>query len=108
MRVAFVKHTKEKVGLIDMDVDYYKATVTQEGSNKAQPCTATYGNRGKDEIPVSRYARIITCSAALKEYAFDLETNRFMVDYLVGYLGGKDDNSDTPAISIGTCTKIPQ
>ena len=39
-------------------------------------------------------------------YNFDLGSLRFMEVYTYGYIGGADDNDDTPFIAIGECSKI--
>jgi hypothetical protein len=39
-------------------------------------------------------------------YIFNLTTLRFLNIYDIGYVGGKDDNSDNPAVAVGICTKI--
>ena len=38
------------------------------------------------------------------EVVFDTRTLRFLWSYRVGYIDGRDDNQNTPAIGIGTCS----
>jgi hypothetical protein len=52
-------------------------------------------------------ASVIACGEQwLNPIIFSRRTMRFRSAYLPGYTDGKDDNSDTPAITIGTCSKF--
>lgn len=44
---------------------------------------------------------------AYEQYVFNLKTNRFLEIYAAGFIDGiKDNDSATPLIAGGTCTKI--
>ena len=40
------------------------------------------------------------------EFKFNTKTLRFLSTYTAGYLDGKENNDNTPAIEIGTCTRF--
>jgi hypothetical protein len=88
----------------DEPVNDYTVTITNAGENYANPCQQ-YGGEGTDGISVGKW-NTFRCTSALQDYFFSLKTNRFLVAYMVGYLDGRDDNSNTPSMSGGTCTKI--
>jgi hypothetical protein len=46
------------------------------------------------------------CSDGIGDYTFSIKTYRFLKSYMIGYVGGKDNNDDTPSVQAGTCTKI--
>ena len=46
------------------------------------------------------------CYSGTSDYQFNFENNRFLQGYLHGYVDGKDNNDDNPAVSAGVCTKI--
>jgi hypothetical protein len=45
------------------------------------------------------------CSAAVSDYIFDQNTNRFLQISAVGYFTGQDSNDNIPFVAGGTCTK---
>jgi hypothetical protein len=104
LRLAHLRHL-EKFGPVGMPVDYYKVTFTREGKNEAIECTGTYSDRGPEVLVFSDIG-VVSCTAGLFEYTLNLTNNRIMSAYLVGYVSGRDDDSDTPAIAVGKCTKI--
>jgi len=46
------------------------------------------------------------CSIFFGEFVFNSKTKRFIKTYTAGYVGGEDNNNNTPAIMIGTCSKF--
>lgn len=87
----------------DEPVNDFSVTLTEEGSNSEKKC---YNSRTFKEIITISSINYINCNSSITEYTFNLESNRFLAAYLVGYVGGDDNNDDTPSISGGTCTKI--
>jgi len=83
-------------------VNSFTVSVTEAGSNKPRPCKNLKDYKGPVEVWDDGWLR---CDVALSELRFNPENNRYLSAYLVGYVGG-DNGGDTPAISIGTCTKI--
>lgn len=41
------------------------------------------------------------------QLTFNKQTLRFLYIYPVGFVGGQDNNDDTPAMAIGRCSPIP-
>lgn len=83
-------------------VNSFTVTVTEAGSNEARPCKDMKDYKGPVEVWDDGWVR---CNVAFSEMRFNPANNRYLSAYLVGYVGG-DNGGDTPAISIGTCTKI--
>jgi hypothetical protein len=101
VRLTFAEHKIEKNFLGDQDDhNYYKIAITDSGDNYASPCTSD--NTG--EVIVLNPG--LTRCSVISDYVFDFKNNRFLSAYLLGYVGGKDNNENTPAVSAGTCTKI--
>jgi hypothetical protein len=78
---------------------------------KANEQVITYSATNMPEQCISNNARsvydlVISCSAGWMEYTFDFSTNRFLAVYPLGYTNGVNNNSNTPFIAGGTCTKI--
>jgi hypothetical protein len=82
-------------------VSLFRITVTPSGSNYASPCVEF----PSDTVELSSTGWM-RCNANVTDYQFNINTNRFLAMYAVGYVNGRDDNSDTPSVSGGTCTKI--
>jgi hypothetical protein len=61
--------------------------------------------RGKDKTTSADQDGTLNCATALFEYKFNLKNNRFLRAYLVGYVNGMNENSNTPYVSGGTCIK---
>jgi hypothetical protein len=80
----------------------YNVWVTREGESTPTSCKTI--NSAKPEIV--RGTEVLRCDAVLFELTFNMNTNRFLTAYLYGYVNGKDNNDDTPAVSVGICTKI--
>jgi hypothetical protein len=110
LRLKFVRtYVRRKENEFDKDEtgNYYETTITDAGESFASPCVSYYGNA--KEVWVSENINTVFCEAALVEYKFNLNRNRYLGTYSVGYavgLGSDDEHSDTPAIEGGTCTKI--
>jgi len=103
LRLKFLTNRVEKsVFNQDETVYDYNVTITEAGSNFAGPCLG----RGQKHVTVRPLGWLLCHGADLHEYRFDLDTNRFLAAYLHGYIDGKDNNNNTPAVLGGTCTKI--
>lgn len=48
----------------------------------------------------------LICPILEGEFRYGSSKKRFLSSYLVGYFDGSDNNNNTPAVSIGTCTEI--
>uniref|UniRef100_UPI0040483776 hypothetical protein n=1 Tax=Rheinheimera sp. TaxID=1869214 RepID=UPI0040483776 len=48
----------------------------------------------------------VTCESFPYHIAFNKEKLRFSAYYLYGFVDGRDSNADTPAVEIGTCSKL--
>jgi hypothetical protein len=48
----------------------------------------------------------LNCKMIFGELRFNSKSLRFLTTYTVGYVDGSNANSNTPAISIGTCTPL--
>ena len=82
----------------------FHATVTQVGrSNPSLPC---FDKRTHSKTIVIGESESFSCLGNLHEYMFNLRTGRFLATYLEGYLDGKDNNENNPAVEGGICTKF--
>jgi hypothetical protein len=82
--------------------DHYNVTITDAGTDSKDSCTKV------DNIPgdtVVMMDGLFACHAGLMEYRFNMTKHRFLTAYLRGYLED-DTNNDTPALTMGVCTKI--
>jgi hypothetical protein len=85
----------------DLHAVNYEATVTEAGKSREVNCA-----RGKDKTTSADQDGTLDCATALFEYKFNSKNNRFLRAYLAGYVNGMNENSDTPGVSGGTCTKM--
>jgi hypothetical protein len=84
--------------------DDYFVTVTPSGSGKTESCK---NYKGEEKVEFTRGVGRGDCEARLGRYTFGLRYNRFLKTFeFGGYAIGMDQNTDTPSISGGTCTKI--
>jgi len=101
LRVSHGRHRIQRA-LQDETVTDYLATITQMGANFAAPCTTAADHKFVGRESDHAFA----CQTFYTEYRFNLRTMRFLAGYFGGFVDGKDDGNDTPAMSAGTCTKI--
>jgi len=83
-------------------VSDYTVTVTTSGSNTGVDCISQYPSKTVTVYESGNFR----CYTAVTEYIFNVRTNRFLAISRVGYVGGEDNNDNTPSIQGGTCTKI--
>lgn len=108
LRMKFLRtyiHKKESEIQEDEAFNLYEVTITGTGKNFPHECERYSGNK---EVAVGKYNTVVR-TAVLIDYKFNLDRNRYLGTYAVGYavgLGDDDEHSDTPAIEDGTCTKI--
>lgn len=101
LRLKFIKTRNEGEGTYAYTVDEYETTITNEGSNNPFPCFS------EDKMPTGiDSSGFLTCDTLTHGYKFNFKTNRFLESYMVGYIDGSDDDSNTPSIAGGVCTKI--
>lgn len=79
----------------------YTLSISNMGEDRPQRCT----NDRTEPLNISTWG-MVRCSAALHEYRISFDELRFIKAYLVGYVSGEDNNDNTPAITIGECTRI--
>ena len=105
LKLNFLSTNREKMfDWTDIStVNRFIVTVTEAGSSLESPCRNLKDYRSPVEFWDDGWLR---CEAGLSEFRFNPVNNRFLKAYLVGYVGGDNDNENTPAITIGVCTKI--
>ncbi len=54
---------------------------------------------------ISEYGTL-RCNIAFGEFLFNSKTRRYLKSYTVGYVDGRDNNNDTPAVTIGKCSPL--
>jgi hypothetical protein len=81
----------------------FEVFLTPSGTNSDSRCS--YIGAGGKKVSVSKHDQF-TCYAALQQYIFNLNTNRYLNIYAQGYTDGTDNNDDTPSVTAGVCTKI--
>ena len=82
----------------------FDVTLIVAGSSVAYPCLNW--REPSRSIVFGGDAMEFDCFGAFHGHQFNLEHNRFLSTYLEGYLGGADNNKDTPSVSGGVCKKI--
>jgi hypothetical protein len=88
---------------IDQANDYnVSITITPWGSNAPADCRGSEGSK----TVTAAFGVLICSTSPVQVYVFNPFTNRFFHIYTAGYIGGLDNNDDTPYIAGGTCTKI--
>lgn len=89
---------------VEEQVTDYKVTVTGMGETYAAPCSPVKGQFGAaNKVGPMGW---IYCSASLTDYSINLASMRFLESYMVGFVGGADNNENTPSMFGGTCAKI--
>jgi hypothetical protein len=89
-------------------VDDYNVEIVQSGTAEPRDCIvpdSDYSEKGW-VVGVWSDGTVENCHDFITTYKFNLRTGRFLSIYAIGYIDGKDDDSNTPVISGGTCTKI--
>jgi len=110
LRLKFVRtYVRKKVNEFDEDerMNVYEVTVTDAGEPMRiihDKCTT---NSDSNEVPVGKN-NMVLCSTVFSDYKFNLDRNRYLETYAIGYADSSkdDEKSDTPTIEGGTCTKI--
>jgi hypothetical protein len=106
LRLKFLRtYLRKKEDQFDEDETFnvYDVMITDAGTSLAIPCTGI----GKKEVSVGKYNTVF-CERSFLEYKINLNRLRYLVTYAVGYAVGqeRDEESDTPYLEGGTCTKI--
>jgi hypothetical protein len=79
----------------------YQVGLTKQGVSDVSACVALGGQSGVDSLAGNMW-----CEADFAVYRFNLKSLRYLSSYEQGYVGGADNNDDTPSMMAGTCTKI--
>jgi hypothetical protein len=99
VRLKFLNSYK-MAGGFQFEVDDYDVTITKAGTNTALSCSRL------GETTARLHEFRMECSTGSEDYNFNFKFYRFIRVYAVGYVGGEDNNDDTPNILGGTCIKI--
>lgn len=65
-----------------------------------------FGEKGGYACKEPKDGSVIRCDLILGELIFDKKTQRYIKTYVVGYTDGRDDNNNTPNMTIGSCTPL--
>lgn len=84
------------------NADHYRVTITNSGSNSPRSC---FTDNLLSDVIVDRQG-VIRCNRELLLVKVSMKTNRFLMTYPVGYIDGMDNDSYTPFMTGGTCTRI--
>jgi hypothetical protein len=104
LKLQFVAMSSQKNILgKDEPVANFDATLTKAGTNDGHPCFSEDPNQ---KVGMTGDYDYLSCDYYPTEYQFNFKNNRFLAFYKFGYVNGRDNNDDTPAVSGGTCTKI--
>jgi hypothetical protein len=105
LRLKFV-NVQQGEDFWDKDETYsnFDAYLTPSGTNSEVRCTQP-GSANKTSVSIGKYSSF-RCYAGLQDYHFNLENNRYMNLYPVGYVDGANTNENTPSVTGGVCTKI--
>jgi hypothetical protein len=95
-----LKSARSLTGKTDLHAVNYEATVTEAGRNREVSCAG-----GKDTATSADQDGTLILLRPYTSTSFNLKNNRFLRAYLAGYVNGMNENSDTPGVSGGTCTK---
>jgi hypothetical protein len=49
---------------------------------------------------------ILRCQISFGEFIFNSKTKRYLESYILGYIDGKDNNKNTPSVTIGKCSPL--
>ena len=47
--------------------------------------------------------KTLRCYDGVEDFRMNIETRRFTVFYMYGYVDGEDDDKDTPSVALGLC-----
>jgi hypothetical protein len=97
-----MKMGKDFVGKDEMVLSF-NVSVTPSGSNSPSECRSRADWGDVIEVRANNY---LLCNAVLSDYTINFANNRFLSNYMSGYVDGANDNKNTPAVTGGTCTKI--
>lgn len=107
LKLKFVRARTVRNNFLKTDepVKDFEIYITESGHNFGQPCLS-FSNEDRKTLTIYEEHLAVRCDASLSTYVFNFKTNRFIEAYLVGYVAGEENNSNTPSVSGGTCTKI--
>src|SRR5262249_53877696 len=91
----------------DQLMKVYEVTITPRGENRERQCVSASGDK---EIVVHGFYNIVGCDAYGLDYKINLNINRYLMTYSVGYAVAVGEHgeghADTPMVEGGICTKI--
>jgi hypothetical protein len=99
---TFVRKRRNEVDH-DETIGVYGVTITNAGESDESQCES----EGNKEVFVGDNS-LAFCRRGLIDYKINLEKNRYLAVYAIGFAVGwqSDEDSDTPYMEGGTCTKI--
>jgi hypothetical protein len=105
LRILGTRVEKDVFGSSETVADF-DVSITKQGSNFESPCT--HKSMPSIKAVSVHTAGLVRCNSSLVDYVFNLNNNRFLEIFDVGYVNGDDGESETPAVSGGLCTKISE
>jgi hypothetical protein len=99
-------YVQKEEHLRDEPMKVYEVTITPRGENHERPCVSSSGK----EVSVVAWANIVGCDAYALDYKINLNLNRYLMTYSVGYAVAVGEHgeyhAETPFVEGGICTKI--
>jgi hypothetical protein len=85
-------------------VTEYAVSVSKLGEQNSEICIDNGSSKGID-VHISNNG-LIRCSTGLLDFKVNLGTMRYLEVYANGYIDGRDEEGNTPAITVGKCSRI--
>jgi hypothetical protein len=97
--------SRDKVSVFGGEVDAmtYNVSRSEPGQKGSDLCSEPGDKDGR--IPIGENG-VFRCEATLYEYIINLETLRFLEVYARGYVDGRDEEGNSPSITVGKCSRI--
>ena len=105
LKVLGTRVEKDVFGSSEAVIDF-DVSIMKQGSKFESPCT----HKGMPSIKAVSVHTVglVRCNSSLTDYVFNLNNNRFLEIFDIGYVNGDDSESETPAVSGGLCRKISE
>ena len=96
----------ERSRIIGDTIGDYEVAITDAGEKVAIPCWSNAAFKAGDgTVPIDG-RRWLFCETSVGNYQLNLNNNRYLEVYPIGYADGQENNDNTPYVEGGTCTKI--